>query len=323
MKKIFTLFITVALFAMNMYADDTQLSVVANDGWSGTTTNPDSQMGGTITITFSDQWGEYYLCSPASIDLTQYTGYKITYSDPTDAQLKIKYSDGSDDQYIEFDSSATELSGDFSTTTGTVSYFDAQGKESGGSVTISSVVLIDNAGNEVQASYGGKFWGCSVTGEQTVPGSTPITVNYGSGWGQVEIVDTDGNPETFTYGQGDVYVYTIEFGEAIPTTLCVSPQGANGDITWFNAYEGDTSLTFTIDDTAVSEDVTHIYIKCEAGNSTAVINSITRSGVTTGISAVEVEDAADNAPIYNLQGQRVTKDTKGILIQNGKKFVNK
>lgn len=30
-----------------------------------------------------------------------------------------------------------------------------------------------------------------------------------------------------------------------------------------------------------------------------------------------------NAPVYNLAGQKVSKDSKGVLIQNGKKFVNK
>ena len=30
-----------------------------------------------------------------------------------------------------------------------------------------------------------------------------------------------------------------------------------------------------------------------------------------------------NAPIYNLAGVRVNKDYKGIVIQNGKKFVQK
>jgi hypothetical protein len=30
-----------------------------------------------------------------------------------------------------------------------------------------------------------------------------------------------------------------------------------------------------------------------------------------------------NAPIFNLAGQKVDKNQKGILIQNGKKFVNK
>ncbi|MBR1545662.1 MAG: hypothetical protein IJ633_02535 [Prevotella sp.] len=41
----------------------------------------------------------------------------------------------------------------------------------------------------------------------------------------------------------------------------------------------------------------------------------------SGISNVKAEDA--NAPIYNLAGQKADKSQKGILIQNGKKFVNK
>lgn len=44
---------------------------------------------------------------------------------------------------------------------------------------------------------------------------------------------------------------------------------------------------------------------------------------STGINEITVDAADENAPIYNLAGQRVTKATKGILIQNGKKFINK
>ena len=47
---------------------------------------------------------------------------------------------------------------------------------------------------------------------------------------------------------------------------------------------------------------------------------------TTGIKGVNVDNDKKfdaNAPVYNLNGQRVSKDTKGILIQNGKKFINK
>ncbi len=45
---------------------------------------------------------------------------------------------------------------------------------------------------------------------------------------------------------------------------------------------------------------------------------------TDGISDVTVEAQDDpNAPVYNLAGQRVGKDAKGILIQNGKKFIRK
>lgn len=42
----------------------------------------------------------------------------------------------------------------------------------------------------------------------------------------------------------------------------------------------------------------------------------------TGISDITATDDAD-APVYNLAGQRVSKDTKGLLIKNGKKFINK
>ena len=44
---------------------------------------------------------------------------------------------------------------------------------------------------------------------------------------------------------------------------------------------------------------------------------------TSGINEVANDKSDVNAPVYNLAGQRVSKDAKGILIQNGKKFINK
>lgn len=44
---------------------------------------------------------------------------------------------------------------------------------------------------------------------------------------------------------------------------------------------------------------------------------------TVGIEEVTTTTNNANAPIYNLAGQRVSKDAKGILIQNGKKFIRK
>lgn len=43
----------------------------------------------------------------------------------------------------------------------------------------------------------------------------------------------------------------------------------------------------------------------------------------TGISTVNADVVEADAPVYNLAGQRVSKDTKGLLIKNGKKFINK
>ncbi|WP_311435890.1 hypothetical protein [Hoylesella timonensis] len=46
---------------------------------------------------------------------------------------------------------------------------------------------------------------------------------------------------------------------------------------------------------------------------------------TTGIDTVNQIDSAinDHAPMYNLAGQRVGKEYKGVVIQNGKKFINR
>lgn len=43
-----------------------------------------------------------------------------------------------------------------------------------------------------------------------------------------------------------------------------------------------------------------------------------------GVAQVAVDAVAnENAPVYNIYGQRVSKDTKGLLIQNGVKFYNR
>lgn len=53
-----------------------------------------------------------------------------------------------------------------------------------------------------------------------------------------------------------------------------------------------------------------------------VMPSLYKMG-TTGLNSVTADKFDANAPIFNLAGQRVNKNAKGILIQNGKKFVVK
>ena len=52
---------------------------------------------------------------------------------------------------------------------------------------------------------------------------------------------------------------------------------------------------------------------------------IVLDGEATGIANVDVNanDNFDNAPMYNLAGQRVTTSYKGVVIVNGKKYINK
>lgn len=65
-------------------------------------------------------------------------------------------------------------------------------------------------------------------------------------------------------------------------------------------------------------------VKKEASASNAAFYSLgTNFGETTGISSVENKVEKADAPVYNLAGQLVGKDYKGLVIKNGKKFVIK
>lgn len=65
------------------------------------------------------------------------------------------------------------------------------------------------------------------------------------------------------------------------------------------------------------------------GNVTPEVTSnsklIELNGKTTGITEIKADKAVldSNAPMYNLAGQRVDKSFKGVVIQKGKKFLNK
>lgn len=65
-------------------------------------------------------------------------------------------------------------------------------------------------------------------------------------------------------------------------------------------------------------------VKKDASASNAAFYSLgTNVGETTGISSVENKVEKADAPVYNLAGQLVGKDYKGLVIKNGKKFVIK
>ena len=51
--------------------------------------------------------------------------------------------------------------------------------------------------------------------------------------------------------------------------------------------------------------------------------TVTLKSAPAGIKEIHNSEVNENAPIYNLAGQRVSKDYKGVVIQNGKKFVRK
>lgn len=96
--------------------------------------------------------------------------------------------------------------------------------------------------------------------------------------------------------------------------------GTKINVATYNDVQGESIESRTINYTG---DAGTIYIYSKSGGVNFYDIKYT-PGTSSGITNITTEEQADpNAPIYNLAGQRVTKDTKGVLIQNGKKFINK
>lgn len=67
----------------------------------------------------------------------------------------------------------------------------------------------------------------------------------------------------------------------------------------------------------------YLEVKSASASNAAFYSLGTNFGETTGISSVENKVEKADAPVYNLAGQLVGKDYKGLVIKNGKKFVIK
>ena len=82
----------------------------------------------------------------------------------------------------------------------------------------------------------------------------------------------------------------------------------------------------SVDDIKVG-DVVVVYGKLKKYNDTYELDAnnilISQNGTTTGITNITANEAAKNAPVYNLAGQKVTKAYKGVVIKNGKKMIQK
>ena len=82
----------------------------------------------------------------------------------------------------------------------------------------------------------------------------------------------------------------------------------------------------SVDDIKVG-DVVVVFGKLKKHNDTYELDLnnilISQNGTTTGITNITAEEAAKNAPVYNLAGQKVTKAYKGVVIKNGKKMIQK
>ncbi|MBR5688407.1 MAG: carboxypeptidase regulatory-like domain-containing protein [Prevotella sp.] len=68
----------------------------------------------------------------------------------------------------------------------------------------------------------------------------------------------------------------------------------------------------------------YLRLSDDLANAAALLGvTFLEDGETTGIDTVSTDMLDQNAPMYNTAGQRVQKSYKGVVIQNGKKFIKK
>lgn len=88
-------------------------------------------------------------------------------------------------------------------------------------------------------------------------------------------------------------------------------------------YAGLTVISFTCDPLPEGVEGRHCDIQIEGKGVTSTQPITIMQGEATGVKDVEQVKRAEEAPMYNLNGQLVGKDYKGVVIQNGQKRINK
>ncbi len=160
------------------------------------------------------------------------------------------------------------------------------------------------------------------------------------------VVDITNTPETaYTVAKA---IELIAANEGLATKVYVKGKIASinevstehGNATYDISDDGTTSTTltvyrgyyiggekFTAEDQIKVGDEVIVYGKLVNYKGANEINSGNKiyslNGSTTGIHNISAEEANADAPVYNLAGQRVGKNAKGVLIKNGKKYVVK
>lgn len=168
--------------------------------------------------------------------------------------------------------------------------------------------------------------------------ANPLTSNYGylnitdykvTADGTLELPEDAGCDFTITETDGGYTImqpdgrYLYQTGTYDSFNVNANPE--NGDV-W--SFVANADGTFTITNNSVNKYVQYSSQYSSFGsyaNERGILPVLyVKKTTSSGINNITVEQELDeNAPVYNLSGQRVSKDTKGILIQNGKKFINR
>ena len=88
-------------------------------------------------------------------------------------------------------------------------------------------------------------------------------------------------------------------------------------------FKGSDEITFTTKEGGVIKNVGIQYTDAEHNPAQVSVLGAWLIGTTTGISKVENLKVAQDGKCFNLAGQQVGKNYKGLVIKNGKKVIVK
>lgn len=300
-----------------------------------------------VAVVYNSQWGEIQLLS--AFNPADYKGYRLEYvADPSTAEaataedgstyynyIQTKFGSGDGNQWEDLDPNASVKEGDFNEAVKALesSIFNVQAKAAGAKITITKAYLVKNDGSleQITNNFGGG-WGYALA-------PTPaINVDFQGAWGSFNVVDAAGENVTFKPNTGDKeYVYTFEFAEPISAGVMIELDNNGEGFNWNNLEAGLSKYDLTVsdmtcgqwgDDGLTSKEMTSMVVKANDQGTFPMnlkIAKVTRTLITDGIRDMQSQQQVvnANAPVYNLAGVRVGSEYKGIVIQNGRKFIRK
>lgn len=143
-----------------------------------------------------------------------------------------------------------------------------------------------------------------------------------------ELIDAGEGLSESVYVKGTVSQASKELNATYGSlSYYISDDGTTGnELQVFGGLSFEGKKFTSVDDIKVG-DVVVVYGKLKKFKTTYELDKnnilISLNGTTTGITNITTDEAAKNAPVYNLAGQKVTKAYKGVVIKNGKKMIQK
>ena len=196
------------------------------------------------------------------------------------------------------------------------------------SVANVTLTYMENAGTAFAVGKATSNWAdadftayvCGVNNGKLVSGAEPTgcvykfeTVKAGSVTVGVQLGGTKG-----------FHILNADFAEVAPASYNL-PAAKDGDSQKFTQNEKGENIIAEKSNGTVTFSVAEggTYYVFAAGSKMGFYGFKYVTGTSTGISDIQAPKSSKDGATFNLLGQKVANDAKGIVIKNGKKFINK